>query len=150
MAFETIPSLAEAAGIARVLEEHPGMSAWISFSCRDAAHVCHGESLAECVAALTGHPGLAALGINCTAPRHVPGLLQSVSGTALPILVYPNSGETWVAAENRWTGSCEAGFDLDAWWRAGARGFGGCCRTGPEDIARIRAELVALRSRDTD
>jgi homocysteine S-methyltransferase len=150
LAFETIPSLPEAEGIARLLKAFPRKPAWISFSCRDEARVCHGEPFRECVAALAGLPGIAAIGINCTAPQHVPGLLRSAGEVRLPLLVYPNSGETWVAAERRWTGQRSAGFDVTAWYRAGARAVGGCCRTGPEDIARVRAVLRGLQADGTD
>lgn len=150
LAFETIPSLPEAECIARVLEASPRGRAWISFSARDDAQVSHGESFTDCVAALAGHPAITALGINCTAPQHVLGLLESAKAAEVPLLVYPNSGETWVAAENRWIGRCEAGFDIAAWYRAGARAFGGCCRTSPAEIHKIRAELRSLATQDLD
>lgn len=143
-AFETIPSLPEAECIAGLLSAFPGKPAWISFSCRDGAHVSHGETLRQCVTALGGQPGIAALGINCTAPRYIEALLASVGTIGVPLLVYPNSGETWVATENRWAGDVDGGFGVAAWFKAGARGIGGCCRTGPVDIACVRAELRRL------
>lgn len=147
LAFETIPSQPEAEIIAEILAGSTFRPAWISFSCRDGRSLCHGERFQDCAPGIAAMPGVAAIGINCTAPQHVLPLLQSVDTLSVPLLVYPNSGEAWVAGENRWQGSCEAAFDVGAWYRAGARGVGGCCRTGPGDIARIRAALQALCAR---
>ena len=62
-------------------------------------------------------------------------------------MVYPNSGEIWNAREHRWGSgrSSEDTFaDVAAWYRAGASLIGGCCRTGPEEIGRLRTRLEAL------
>lgn len=143
LAFETIPSLQEAEILLDLLAAHPNQSAWLSFSCRDEAHVCHGEMFREGAILASRHPQVAAVGINCTAPRYLTGLLDSVSKLDCPLLVYPNSGETWVAGGNDWTGQACDALDCAAWYRAGARLIGGCCRTGPADIARIRSTLLA-------
>src|SRR3984893_16556349 len=45
LAFETIPCLREALILARLLEEFPAMSAWISFSCQDGSRNCEGEDI---------------------------------------------------------------------------------------------------------
>jgi homocysteine S-methyltransferase len=64
-----------------------------------------------------------------------------VAGLATPRVVYPNSGEYWIAQENRWAGDHCAGLEAADWYRRGARLIGGCCRTGPDDIRRMRADL---------
>lgn len=80
LAFETVPCLKEAVAIVRLLrEERYGKPAWVSFSCKDEVHTCHGESLAEeCVPVLleAGREMVFAMGVNCTAPRHVGKLLE--------------------------------------------------------------------------
>jgi homocysteine S-methyltransferase len=144
LAFETIPSLQEAEILLRCLEDYPGSRAWLSFSCRDEAHVSHGETFRTCAALACQSERVAATGINCTAPALVTALLHSVSHMKCPLMVYPNSGETWVARDNCWVGEGVARLDTEAWYRAGARLIGGCCRTGPEDIARIRSTLLGL------
>ena len=141
LAFETIPSLQEGELLLRLLKEFPDQYAWLSFSCSDEAHVSHGEAFRRCAELAEGHAQLAAIGINCTAPRHIQSLLGAAQGIACPLLVYPNSGETWVAGGNRWAGQGSEGFDPQAWFRSGARLIGGCCRTGPADIAAIRSVL---------
>lgn len=145
LACETIPCWVEAQALVRLLEEFPGVSAWFSFSCRDATRISQGESLAECVALLDAHPQVAAVGVNCTAPRFVPDLVQVArAATGKPILAYPNSGEIYDAATFSWHGetSCEA-FSSQAqrWYENGARVIGGCCRTTPDHIRELAAWL---------
>ena len=70
-------------------------------------------------------------------------LLESAQGINKPLIVYPNSGEEWVADENRWSGTAREVQGATAWYDAGARVIGGCCRTTPDDIARMRTELLA-------
>lgn len=140
-AFETIPSPLEAEVLIDLLAEYPGKSAWLSFSCRNGAQVCHGESFADCAALADESAQIVAVGVNCTAPEHIAGLLDSVRQLRTPRVVYPNSGEQWVAGENRWAGQGCGGLAAADWFRRGARLIGGCCRTGPADIRRMRAEL---------
>lgn len=143
LACETLPCLAEARALARLLEEVPGTCAWFAFSCRDGAHDCQGEPFAECVAALDGFAAVAAIGINCTAPHHVAALVAiAAAHTRKPVLAYPNSGEEWDGAAKVWRGQDECvarPFDEQAmaWAAGGARLIGGCCRTTPEHIAAL-------------
>jgi len=83
-------------------------------------------------------------GVNCTDPVAVPAAIEvAARASGKPVVVYPNSGETWDAGRRRWTGP--AGFaaeDVAGWVAAGARLVGGCCRIGPQQIAAIRRALV--------
>jgi homocysteine S-methyltransferase len=141
LACETIPCLVEAEALVRVLEESPQVPAWLSFSCRDAERVWHGETLADCVATTGACAAVIAVGVNCTAPRWVEPLLTSIAGrTNKLLLAYPNSGETWDAVSHGWQlGSSAFDWTLGArvWRAAGARLIGGCCRTTPETIHAI-------------
>lgn len=141
LACETIPCLAEALALARLLAELPGVSAWISFSCRDGAHNSEGEPLADCVAQLDGYAQVAALGVNCSAPEHMSALIgQMRARTSKPLLVYPNSGEQYDGADKQWHGCAHSQpFAEQArdWHRQGARLIGGCCRTNPDDIRAL-------------
>jgi len=143
-AFETIPSQQEAEVLIELLKDYPAWSAWLSFSCRDGASVSHGESFAECAALTDASDQIVAVGVNCTAPQHVSSLLQSARGLRTPLVVYPNSGEHWIAAENRWAGQACEGFAIRDWYALGARLIGGCCRTGPDDVRAIRSTLAQL------
>ena len=138
LACETIPCLIEAQAIAKLLLEFPNTTAWVSFSARDDKQISEGQIFADCVRQLEGHPQIAAIGINCTSPIYVPSLIREArTVTSKPILVYPNSGESYSAERNDWNGEPVAdsfGEQARAWYAAGARLIGGCCRTTPEDI----------------
>jgi homocysteine S-methyltransferase len=150
LACETIPCLREALVLARLLEEFPGLTAWISFSCRDGRSNCEGEDVAECAAALQSLPQIAAIGVNCTAPGYVSELLKRMrTATAKPLLAYPNSGERYDPKSKIWLGDSDShSFARQAqdWNAAGARLLGGCCRTTPEDIREICAHFSGAAS----
>jgi homocysteine S-methyltransferase len=62
--------------------------------------------------------------------------------TAMPILVYPNSGEAWDPDARRWIGRPGPAVDAPTartWVAAGATLVGGCCRVGPDRIAELAA-----------
>jgi homocysteine S-methyltransferase len=141
LACETIPCLIEAQAIAKLLKEFPNTMAWFSFSARDDKHISEGQAFADCVKELERNPQIAAMGINCTSPRYVPALIREAKKiTNKPILVYPNSGESYNAVKNDWNGEPvfeSFGEHAKEWYDAGARLIGGCCRTTPEDIQVI-------------
>lgn len=141
LACETIPCLIEAQALSKLLQEFPGITAWISFSARDEEHVSEGQLFADCVKELENNPQIAALGINCTSPRYISSLVRAAKRiTEKPILVYPNSGESYDASKNDWNGDPAThsfGEEAREWYEAGARLIGGCCRTTPEDIRVI-------------
>jgi homocysteine S-methyltransferase len=150
LACETIPSLMEAQAIAKLLKEFPNAIAWFSFSARDEAHISEGQVWAECVEQLCNHPQIAAIGVNCTSPKFIPSLIREAKKvTEKPILVYPNSGETYDAEKNGWNGDpvlASFGEQAREWYEAGARLIGGCCRTTPEDIKVIASWARRSRS----
>ncbi len=147
LACETLPCLAEARVLARLLADIPGCAAWISFCCRDGGHNAQGEAVEDCMRELRGFDNIHALGLNCTAPEHVASLLARMAAVAdKPLLAYPNSGESYDAAGKRWQacGTQARGLADQAadWVAAGARLIGGCCRTSPNDIRALRARLL--------
>lgn len=141
LAFETLPSLAEAEAIGQALASHSGLSAWFSFTCRDEQHVAHGELLRQCAPAVSAFPQTVAIGVNCTHPAFISSLIAELrSASDKPIIVYPNSGESWDPQHRCWTGTSDpaAYADHAAEWRAaGAQIIGGCCRTRPAHIRQI-------------
>jgi len=142
LACETIPSFAEARAQMRLLQETPDRMAWFSFSCREDGLINDGTPLAECAAYLDQFEQVAAIGINCTPPRFLPELIQAAFAvTEKPIIVYPNSGETYDVARKDWHGEsvpAEFGTMSREWRKLGAAGVGGCCRTRPAHIQQIR------------
>ena len=141
LACETIPCLSEAQALVKLLDEFRTIQAWISFSCRDETRVNEGQRLEDCVKLVGASPFVAAVGVNCTSPKYIPSLIgEARKAVNKPILVYPNSGESYNATTNDWDGQPVYGsFSEEAreWHKAGARLIGGCCRTTPEDIKGI-------------
>ncbi len=141
LACETIPTLVEARALVKLLEEFPNTTAWFSFTAHDGERISHGERFADCVAEIAPHSQVAAIGVNCSSPRFIAPLIQAArQATAKPIIVYPNSGETYDAATNTWQGTiacADFGPQTREWYALGARGIGGCCRTTPEHIREI-------------
>jgi homocysteine S-methyltransferase len=149
LACETIPSYPELQALTRLLGETPGRTAWFSFSCRDGAHISDGTPLVDCITPANRMMQVVAVGVNCTAPRFIPSLLALLQEASnKPIIVYPNSGETYDAANNRWLGEsvpAEFGTYSREWRKAGATLIGGCCRTRPEHIRQIRDRMDRRR-----
>ncbi len=146
LAIETIPTRREAEVLVRLVEER-GATAWLSYQCRDDRTTAAGEAIGSAVSVVDGAPGFIAVGVNCTAPRHIDSLLAAVrTATALPLIAYPNGGDTWDAVGHRWIADDASGsFDAKAaagWASHGARWIGGCCGTGPADIAALRTALA--------
>ncbi len=144
LACETIPCIAEAVALARLIDE-VAKPAWISFSCRDGEHLNSGETIEEAVDALVGHSSIFALGVNCTAPQHLTSLITRLRARwEKRIVVYPNSGEHYCAETGRWEGTSsplECAQAARAWRAAGADIVGGCCRMGPEHVSAIHSSL---------
>ena len=146
LACETIPSLLEAQALVSCLHFLPSQKAWFSFSCADDQHVSHGEQLADCGRLLDSESQVLAVGINCTAPGLIAKLVRQLRAvTGKPIVVYPNAGQTWDSVARQWRGAAGDNLaTLAAEWRLeGARWFGGCCGTTPQDIANLRAAIAA-------
>ncbi|MFC7785198.1 MULTISPECIES: homocysteine S-methyltransferase [unclassified Rossellomorea] len=141
LAFETIPSLQEAKVLASLLKEFPDTCAWLSFSLKDGETISDGTGIEECACVFNDDEQIAAIGVNC-AP--IPAAKKAISvlsrNTDKPLIVYPNSGESYNAETKTWHGEegCSA-FDEQSvvWYEAGARIIGGCCRTDPGQIEAL-------------
>ena len=145
LAFETIPTVREAEVLVRLLDEL-SVPAWLSYSCRDGASTSAGEPIAEAIA-LGSHPRIVAVGVNCTAPRHLPALLAAADrATDRPLIAYPNSGDRWDPGQRRWLADAGGRYDpaaVASWTALGATWLGGCCGTGPSEIATVSRILAA-------
>jgi len=143
-AVETIPDLDEVEVLVEVLSEYPDMPAWLTMTCSDSDLTSAGQPIADLVDLVRGAPSIKAVGVNCTPPEHVEGILTRLSEAGADALVaYPNAGQAW-SPETGWsgTGSTVDG-DLVSRWRAvpGLALVGGCCGIGPADIAGIARSL---------
>jgi homocysteine S-methyltransferase len=145
IACETIPSLLEAEVLAELLSSQT-VPAWISFSCKDHAHISDGARFSDAMAAVLQSAAVVAAGLNCTAPRFVDALLDEARQvTDKPLVAYPNSGESFDAVTCEWRASSEIGTMAQAargWRDRGALLIGGCCRTTPATVRAIRTSLI--------
>jgi homocysteine S-methyltransferase len=102
------------------------------------------------VSAVAAIPSVIAVGVNCTAPADVAPLLERIGRvTDLPLVAYPNGGQSWDAVAKVWIGA-EAGFssdDVADWLRLGACYLGGCCGVGPSGIVVLATSTSAWNSR---
>lgn len=141
LAVETVPCLAEAEAVLAELDAID-TPAWLSMSCAG-TRTRAGEPAVEAFAAARDCATVVAVGVNCVDPVEALMLVELAhTASGKPVVVYPNSGESWDPARRRWTG--DSGFDLanvPAWVSAGARLVGGCCRVTPSDIRQLRASL---------
>ncbi|MFG2511100.1 homocysteine S-methyltransferase [Streptomyces sp. NPDC048584] len=145
LALETIPDTDEAEALLRAVRGL-GVPAWLSYSA-SGDRTRAGQPLEEAFALAARADEVIAVGVNCCTPDdadHAVALAARVTGK--PVVVYPNSGETWDAGARAWTGRPTFSAGRVRGWRAsGARLIGGCCRVGPDAIASVASALRAAR-----
>ncbi|MFF8672912.1 homocysteine S-methyltransferase [Streptomyces sp. NPDC015242] len=143
LALETVPDADEAAALLRAVRGL-GVPAWLTYSVAG-DRTRAGQPLEEAFAVAADADEVIAVGVNCCAPGDVEAAAATAARvTGKPVVVYPNSGETWDAAARAWSGrpTFTAG-QVESWRHAGARLIGGCCRVGPEAISGIARTLTA-------
>ena len=152
LACETVPSGREAEVLIDLLSRmEAGPRAWMTFSCADGARLRDGTPVEEVAKLASGGGRVVGVGVNCTAPRHLPELVRRIRSVySGHIVVYPNSGELYDAESGTWSSRSAAGAADHGWLhgvlearREGADALGGCCRVGPEGIAELRRRLLA-------
>lgn len=145
LAVETIPDVVEAEVLVELLDELE-VPAWFSYSVRGGTTNA-GQPLTDAYAALAGSRSIVAAGVNCSEQHDVlAAVSMAMAVTGLPAVAYPNRGGSWDAAAKRW--SYGDAIDLvlvEEWVSAGARYVGGCCGTGPTDIADLAARIDRLQ-----
>ncbi|KAK7336778.1 hypothetical protein VNO77_17326 [Canavalia gladiata] len=153
LAFETVPNKIEAQAYAQLLEEEDiKIPAWFSFNSKDGINVVSGDSLVECSSIAESCNNVVAVGINCTPPRFIHDLIVLLKKvTTKPVVIYPNSGETYDADLKEWvqnTGVTDEDFVsyVNKWCELGASLVGGCCRTTPATIRGIFRTLSSNQS----
>ncbi|MEO7752623.1 MAG: homocysteine S-methyltransferase [Terracoccus sp.] len=141
LAVETVPDADEAEVLVALLDDL-GVPAWFCYSVSE-GRTNAGQSLDEAYAVLSGSSSVVAAGVNCSAQSEVGGALRAARGaTGLPGIAYPNRGGVWDGVAKEWVGP--EGLDLGlvaSWAEAGAGLIGGCCGTGPADIAALAHHL---------
>ena len=139
LAIETIPNGLEASVLSSLLkEEFSDVEAYLSFTSQDGLHLSDGTPIS--LAAMTAQTceNIRAVGVNCTAPHFISGLLEEMARfTDKPLLTYPNSGEVYDGTLKIWKenpNEDSLAKNSLIWKEKGVRIFGGCCRTRPSDI----------------
>jgi len=147
--FETFPSVIEADYLCELAQQIvPSKPIIVSFSCKDTKSLCSGETISEAVKKIEQYSQVMAVGVNCTKPAHITGLIKEIkSVTKKFIIVYPNRGENWDATAHKWIPhqSSEEPFFrqlIREWHKEGAKIIGGCCRMRPSDIAIVNTSLL--------
>jgi homocysteine S-methyltransferase len=144
--FETFPDLLELEVIARITSQH-SKPAWVSFACKDGAHLNDGTPIEEAASLFNNHPTVFAIGVNCTKPAFISELIQRMKNSSdRRIVVYPNSNENYDADSKTWSGENESEqYTVLAkeWLAQGADLIGGCCRIGPGHIKSLAHSLAS-------
>jgi homocysteine S-methyltransferase len=142
LALETVPDAAEAEALLRAVRGL-GVPAWLSYSVAG-DRTRAGQPLEEAFALAADVDEVIAVGVNCCVPGDVNGAVETAARvTGKPVVVYPNSGETWNAEARAWAGrSTFAPEEVHGWRESGARLIGGCCRVGPEAITSLARTLT--------
>lgn len=140
-AVETIPDTDEAEVLVALLEGLD-VPAWFSYSVRGDT-TSAGQPLTEAYAVLAGSRAVVAAGVNCSEQTDVLGAVQAaVAATGLPAVAYPNRGGSWNSATRQWEYAGPLDLALvETWVDAGAFLVGGCCGTGPADIAELASRV---------
>jgi homocysteine S-methyltransferase len=142
LALETVPDADEAEALLRAVRGL-GVPAWLSYSVAG-DRTRAGQPLEEAFALAADADEVIAVGVNCCVPEDVDRAVETAARvTGKPVVVYPNSGETWDAGARAWAGrSTFAPDEVRGWRESGARLIGGCCRVGPEAITSLARTLT--------
>ncbi|MFD5078710.1 homocysteine S-methyltransferase [Streptomyces sp. NPDC058371] len=137
LALETVPDTDETRALLRAVRGL-GVPAWLSYTV-DGDRTRAGQPLEDAFALAADADEVIAVGVNCCSPADVDSAVETAARvTGKPVVVYPNSGETWDARARAWDGRPTfTSEQVTGWRRAGARLIGGCCRVGPTAITGI-------------
>lgn len=145
LAIETQPRLDEVEAVLSMIENRD-VTCWVTVTLKEGA-MPDGTALETFAKTMEANPQVEAFGINCVKREWVePALLKMREHTEKPLVVYPNSGETYDPVTKTWhaAGPHEPSWShyVPLWEKTGALCLGGCCRTLPQDISEI-ARLVS-------
>ena len=168
LAFETVGDLLEVQVICDVLKAKAeilidtAMSSWVTLTCLNEETVDTGGSVTSCIELLAKCSQVTGVGINCSQPHLVTPIIRTIKQVLKDcnaedklIVVYPNSGETYLSRQlkdgetNHWkTNSAFKDWKFaDAaieWIDNGAHIVGGCCRITAEDITELVQRVGTL------
>jgi homocysteine S-methyltransferase len=146
LAIETMPDLTEIDIILNLIAERaPDLSLWVSCTIGEIGVTRVGQPLQDVASRVEGHPSAIAVGINCSATHLIAPTLATID-TELPFVVYPNLGQTWDGASQRWIGEgiAASNVELAEWVERGARIIGGCCGYGTRELRELAHRVESL------
>lgn len=142
LAVETIPDVDEAEVLRELVEDYD-VPAWLSYTV-DGPLTRAGQPLAEAFAVAADCDRIISTGMNCSPARDIDASIALAARTSgKPVVVYPNSGQTWDAETRTWQG--ESTFDpatVGGWIERGAGLIGGCCQVRPDQIRELATMIV--------
>lgn len=143
----------EAQAIRKLIHSSPmTLPVGISFSCNSDHTISDGTLLKECLEEFHSMSQVFAVGVNCTKPRFIPGLIQQLKEQDKTILIYPDGGEEWDAVARNWKQDTHVPIDMFGscmaeWTCKQLEGkhviLGGCCGTGPAHIASVKKHVLS-------
>lgn len=149
LAIETMPDLTEIDIILNLVSERtPDLPVWVSCTIGEVGVTRVGQPFQDVASRVEGHASAIAVGINCSAPHLIAPSLATID-TELPFIVYPNLGQTWDGASQRWIGAgiTASTVHLAEWVALGARIIGGCCGYGTSELHELTHRVGSLNSR---
>lgn len=110
-----------------------------------------GSSLEAVADIVRSCPQIRALGVNCcSAPLALAAIKELSKLIELPLMVYPNSGETWDHMQRVWHAPTDGDLSIRAkvpeFLAHNVRYIGGCCRVRPAEIQQIAATIASLEA----
>lgn len=146
LACETIPAFQEAKVLSEILYE-VDKPAWVSFSFKDEHRINDGTEIGQCISLFANHPKVFAIGVNCTAPEYISGIIKNIKASSWDkkIVVYPNSGQAYNAESKTWLGISDPELFVEMaqeWIELGVDIIGGCCTIGPRHIKSLSNILL--------
>jgi S-methylmethionine-dependent homocysteine/selenocysteine methylase len=138
---ETFPHVGESVG---AVEEciATGVETWVSFTAGPSADLLTPEALGA-GARLAVEAGASTVLVNCVPASLTLAYVDALRDIGVPFGAYANAGQAhegvgWTAGP---PGPSRYAAFARRWIRAGAVVIGGCCGTGPDHIAALRAEI---------
>lgn len=130
--------------------EKRDITCWVTVTLKDGEAMPDGTSPEKLAEVLDANPQVEAFGLNCVKREWVePALEKMRAKTKRPLVVYPNSGETYDPVTKTWhaQGPHEPSWQhfVPLWEKTGALCIGGCCRTLPRDIEEISKIIEAQK-----
>ncbi|MFZ2577270.1 MAG: homocysteine S-methyltransferase [Lactococcus hircilactis] len=154
IACETMPNFEEIKALCALIHRtSPSILYWVSFSLKDSHTLCDGTPLKKAITALAQESQIIAIGANCIEASLVDDAIAEFKAAShLPIVIYPNSGESYDPISKTWQTNATA-FNLadlaTKWVKSGVQLIGGCCRTSPDEIKTIAQNLEKLKAFET-